>query len=251
MERHFPAFVTLHKHGDLEGAAAFAAWRQTETIVTRSREDILARIQVALASRAAEELFLDVSLSGVTGDLASATQLAASYVGMYGMDGTFTSVLAFAGTPFEKAVSVPKSAERIEAVLQSQFKAVKRLFQEHSEALMAVAESLIERDELVADEIKQLIDEADARRVNKIVNSQFEELLGTGNGNGHSNGTNGNGYALIGGHNNDSNGSGNGNLIEAPKTDSTTLPSADSERGNIPGMQTRLDDDGLLFYLEG
>jgi cell division protease FtsH len=251
MERHFPAFVTLHKHGDLEGAAAFAAWRQTETIVTRSREDILARIQVALASRAAEELFLDVSLSGVTGDLASATQLAASYVGMYGMDGTFTSVLAFAGTPLEKAVSVPKSAERIEAVLQSQFKAVKRLFQEHSEALMAVAESLIERDELVADEIKQLIDEADARHVNKIVISQFEELLGTGNGNGHSNGTNGNGYALIGGHSNDSNGSDNGNLIEGPKTDSTTLPSADSERGNIPGMQTRLDDDGLLFYLEG
>jgi hypothetical protein len=56
---------------------------------------------------------------------------------------------------------------------------------------------------------------------------------------------------LIGGHSNDSNGSDNGNLIEGPKTDSTTLPSADSERGNIPGMQTRLDDDGLLFYLEG
>src|SRR5260221_12060505 len=57
MERYFPAFVTLHKHGDLEAAAAFAAWRQTETIVTRSRGDILAGIQVALASRAVEELF--------------------------------------------------------------------------------------------------------------------------------------------------------------------------------------------------
>ncbi|MBV9020051.1 MAG: AAA family ATPase, partial [Ktedonobacteraceae bacterium] len=56
MERYFPAFVTLHKHGDLEGAAAFAAWRQKETIVTQSKQDILARIQVSLASRAAEEL---------------------------------------------------------------------------------------------------------------------------------------------------------------------------------------------------
>lgn len=247
MERHFPAFVTLHKHGDLEGAAAFAAWRQTETIVTRSREDILARIQVALASRAAEELFLDINLSGVTGDLASATQMAASYVGLYGMDGTFTSVLAFAGTPLAQSVGVSKAAERVEAVLQSQFKAVKRLFQQHSEAVMAIAEALIERDELVADEIKQLIDEADASHVNKIIISEFEELLG--NGNGHSNGKNGNGHILAGSLSNGSNGSGS--LIEAPKVDSSSLPDVDTATNYIPGIQSPLDDDGLLFYLEG
>lgn len=247
MERHFPAFVTLHKHGDLEGAAAFAAWRQTETIVTRSREDILARIQVALASRAAEELFLDINLSGVTGDLASATQMAASYVGLYGMDGTFTSVLAFAGTPLAQSVGVSKAAERVEAVLQSQFKAVKRLFQQHSEAVMAIAEALIERDELVADEIKQLIDEADASHVNKIIISEFEELLG--NGNGHSNGKNGNGHVLAGSLSNGSNGSGS--LIEAPKVDSSSLPDVDTATNYIPGIQSPLDDDGLLFYLEG
>ena len=88
MDRYFPAFVTIHQHGDLEGAAAFAAWRQTETIVTWSKEDVLARIQVSLASRAAEELFLDVNLNGVTGDFAGATELATRYVGLYGMDGT-------------------------------------------------------------------------------------------------------------------------------------------------------------------
>ncbi|HEV2656553.1 MAG TPA: AAA family ATPase, partial [Ktedonobacteraceae bacterium] len=68
MERYFPAFVTLHMHGDLEGAAAFAAWRQKETIITNNKDDVLARIRVALASRAAEEMFLDVQLNGVTGD---------------------------------------------------------------------------------------------------------------------------------------------------------------------------------------
>src|SRR5947209_17527439 len=93
MDRYFPAFVTIHQHGDLEGAAAFAAWRQTETIVTWSREDVLARIQVSLASRAAEELFLDVNLNGVTGDFAGATELATRYVGLYGMDGTLSSYL--------------------------------------------------------------------------------------------------------------------------------------------------------------
>ena len=71
----------------------------------------------------------------------------------------------------------------------------------HSEAVIAVAEALIEREELVADEIKQLIDEADSRKVMKSVLNDFEPLLSlpestnghatvtNGNGNGHSNGT--------------------------------------------------------------
>src|SRR5437588_7571906 len=138
MDRYFPAFVTIHQHGDLEGAAAFAAWRQTETIVTWSKEDVLARIQVSLASRAAEELFLDVNLNGVTGDFASATELATRYVGLYGMDGTLTSYIPFMSVGGGVA-GVPKLSERVEAVLQSQFNDVKRLLQAHSAAIMAVA----------------------------------------------------------------------------------------------------------------
>jgi cell division protease FtsH len=218
MDRYFPAFVTLHMHGDLEGAAAFAAWRQKETIITSSREDVLARIQVALASRAAEELFLDVSLNGVAGDFASATQIASAYVGVYGMDGTLTSSLGFASLLGGNPVQPPKLSERVEAILQSQFKAVKRLFQEHREAVIAVAEALIERDELVADDIKQLIDEADAKRVANKLLAEFEPLLGSnGNGNGHHNG---NGYGedgltFVGGSTNGGNGNGNDTGIES------------------------------------
>ncbi len=248
-ERHFPAYVTVHQRSDLEGAAAFAAPRPKETIKTQSREDILARMQVSLAARASEELFLDLKMSGVTSDFATATHLAANYVGLYGMDGTITSYLPFTGLGGTPA-GIPKFADRVEAVLQSQMRAVKRLLQEHSEALIAVAEALIERDELIADEIKQLIDEADARRVNKIVISEFEELLGTGssNGNGHSNGKNGNGHLLVGSHSNGSNG---GNLIEAPQVDASSLSDVESMTSHMPGIQTPLDDDGMLFYLEG
>ncbi len=180
MERYFPAFVTLHMHGDLEGAAAFAAWRQKETIITNNKDDVLARIRVALASRAAEEMFLDVQLNGVTGDFASATQTAAFYIGAYGMDGTLSSFLAFSnGLGGVNPSAIPNFAERVENVLQTQIKAVKQLFHEHSEAVIAVAEALIEREELVADEIKQLITEADARQVARKVISEFAPLLGT------------------------------------------------------------------------
>jgi cell division protease FtsH len=241
MDRYFPAFVTIHQHGDLEGAAAFAAWRQTETIVTQNKEDVLARIQVSLASRAAEELFLDVSLNGVTGDFASATELATRYIGIYGMDGTLTSYIPFLATGGGVA-GVPKLTERVEAILQSQFKAVKRLFQEHREAVMAVAESLIERDELVAEEIKQLIDEADAKRVLKTVLADFEIVAG--NGNGHTNG-----YALVGDHSN-----GNSNdqlLIDAPKTETVENFSPGGETGIVTTSEIISKDSGPFFFMGG
>ncbi len=241
MDRYFPAFVTIHQHGDLEGAAAFAAWRQTETIVTQNKEDVLARIQVSLASRAAEELFLDVSLNGVTGDFASATELATRYVGIYGMDGTLTSYIPFLATG-GGVTGVPKLTERVEAILQSQFKAVKRLFQEHREAVMAVAESLIERDELVAEEIKQLIDEADAKRVLKTVLADFEIVAG--NGNGHTNG-----YALVGDHSN-----GNSNdqlLIDAPKTETVENFSPGGETGIVTTSEIFSKDSGPFFFMGG
>ena len=236
MDRYFPAFVTLHMHGDLEGAAAFAAWRQKETIITNSKEDVQARIRVALASRAAEELFLDVNLNGVTGDFASATQLATMYVGAYGMDGTLSSILAFpqlagggGGMP------IPKIAERVEAVLQAQMKEVKQLFRNHSEAVIAVAEALIEREELIADEIKELIDEADSRKVIKSVLNDFEPLLGLPESkNGHAVATNGNGH---------SNGTG---AIAAPRIIDSTL---NSERNNFQ-IPPDLEGNDIARFIE-
>ena len=245
MDRYFPAFVTIHQHGDLEGAAAFAAWRQTETIVTLTKEDVLARIQVSLASRAAEELFLDVNLNGVTGDFASATELATRYVGLYGMDGTLTSYLPLLSTGGGMA-GVPKLSERVEAVLQSQFQAVKRLFKDHREAVMAVAEALIECDELVAEEIKHLIDEADAKRVLKTVLADFEVVAS--NGNGHTNGHT-NGYAKVGESN-----KGNGNdqtIVDAPKTDGIEQFTSIREENIIKTNNMYPNDTDPFFFMGG
>src|SRR5947209_6533874 len=189
-ERYFPAYVTIHQRSDVEGAAAFAAPRPKESIKTQTREELLARIQVSLAARATEELFLDLHMVGAVGDLEHATEAAVLYVGLCGMDGTLTSIKNNLAKPHD-------FDERVEVILQSQFKAVKHLLRDHSEALITISEALIEREELVAEDIKQLIDEADARRVAKTVLSEFEPLLGaSSNGrsgatvtNGHGNGS--------------------------------------------------------------
>jgi ATP-dependent Zn protease len=222
MDRFFPAYVTLHRHTGEEGAEAFAAYRQKETVKTRNKEEVLAIIKMSLASRASEELFLDVNLNGVAGDFKSATDLAALYVGVWGMDGTFTSKANSLG------VDVPRYGERVEDLLQKQFKEVKQLFQDHNEAVIAVAEALIEHDELLADEIKRLIDEADARRVAKQVISEFEPLLLAGH-----NGNDSNGHTLVNGHS-------NGRALPAPHVANSPLNSVEGtasplmEHGNEP-----------------
>jgi len=234
-DREFPAYVTIHQRSDMEGAAAFAHGRPKETIKTRSKEDLLAGIQISLAARASEELFLDLNQWGAIGDLEHATAIAAEYVGACGMDGTLISY-----RPFGDPTKLPKFSERVEAVLQSQFKAVKRLLQEHSEALIAIAEALIERNELVAEEIEQIIQEADARRVSRVVISDFEPILGNGHGNG------GHGYVLAGSHGNGS--SSDGHVIEAPRADSQPLTSTGDQAS---GTQLPPENPGPLFFIGG
>jgi cell division protease FtsH len=237
-DRYFPAFVTIHLHGELEQALAFAHARPKESVKTASKEDVLADIQVSLAARASEELFLDLNMTGVTGDLHQATNRAAVYVGLCGMDGTLISKANDLG------VDVPKLNERVEAVLQSQFKAVKRLLQEHSEALIAIAEALIEQDELVAEQIKQLIDEADAKRVLKNVLADFDVVAS--NGNGHTNGKT-NGYALVGEHSN-----GNDQtIIDAPKTDGVEHFSPMSETDIMKTKDIFPKDVDPFFFMGG
>ncbi|HEY6407043.1 MAG TPA: hypothetical protein VIY29_06220, partial [Ktedonobacteraceae bacterium] len=231
-ERYFPAYVTIHMRSDIEGAAAFALPRPKESIKTLSKEDILGRIQVALAARATEELFLDLNMNGVGSDLQQATTNAFAYVGLWGMDGTLASARV-------SEVPQTKLDERVENLLQAQFKAVRKLLQDHSEALIAVAEALIERDELVADEIKQLIDEADARQVTEEVLSDFEALLG--NGNGHSNGKNG--YALVGGN-------GSGSLVDRPKAGSSPSSSILPVSNEVDSVEDPIIHGGTLPFID-
>jgi ATP-dependent Zn protease len=238
-ERYFPAYVTIHMRSDVEGAAAFVLPRPKESIKTLSKEDILARIQVALAARATEELFLDLNMNGVGSDLQQATTNAFAYVGLWGMDGTLASARV-------SEVPQTKLDERVENLLQAQFKAVKKLLQDHREALIAVAEALIERNELVAEEIKQLIDEADAGKVAKEVLNDFEALLGSSNGNGHNGYSKGkNGYALVGG-----NGNGSTPLIERPKAGSTPSTTPLSPSNEAESLERPFPKEGTLPYID-
>ncbi|HET9111945.1 MAG TPA: hypothetical protein VFN78_14040, partial [Ktedonobacterales bacterium] len=130
-----------------------------EEIVTQSAEEVFARIEVSLASRAAEELFLQARLNGVGGDLANATQLALQYVAHWGMGDTFFSAAATMAP--ERMYTDPALREQAERLLRQAYNDVRALLERRRKAVIAVAEALLEREELDSDEIEQLIHEAE------------------------------------------------------------------------------------------
>ena len=142
--------VTIIRHGN---ALGFAAWKPQEEIYTSSKEELRNRLQIALGSRAAEELFLDIQMSGVTGDLQSATSIAAYMVGAYGMDNSFYSYLAFG----PEAMRSGELKKQIEAILAEEYRRVKHLLDQNREAVIAIAEALILRNELTDIDVNDIL----------------------------------------------------------------------------------------------
>ncbi len=153
--------ATIVRHGR---ALGMVAPKPVEERYTETKEEILAEIQVALASRAAEELFLGTQMSGVTNDLQQATRLAQAYLGIYGMGGTFYSYLAgpnmLAGTP---------DRHRVEALLDEQYLRVKTLLALHSEAVHAIAQALLTQEELLGEDVLRIIEEKERERLSQDV----------------------------------------------------------------------------------
>ena len=142
--------MTIIRHGN---ALGFAAWKPEEEIYTQSKEELLGRLQIALASRGAEELFLGIQMSGVTGDLASATGIATYMVGAYGMDNSFYSYLAFG----PEAMRGGDMKKQVEAILAEEYRKVKHLLEQNRHAVIAIAEALILRNELTDIDVNDIL----------------------------------------------------------------------------------------------
>ncbi|KAB8143337.1 AAA family ATPase [Chloroflexia bacterium SDU3-3] len=154
--------VTIIRHG---GALGLAAPKPVEETYTSTKEEELTNIQISLASRAAEEIFLGVQMTGVTGDLQSATVSAALIVGAYGMDSSFISYLpmGFSGM-LQATMSNPELKARMDRILNEQYARVKALIEQNKEAVSAIAEALILRNELTDIDVAEILARVEAER---------------------------------------------------------------------------------------
>src|SRR5215470_14952854 len=144
LKRHRVARATIEARHDI-GAAALVSMKPLEEIHTQTKDELLASIQISLASRASEQIFLGPGeeMSVASGDLASATQVAEAMIKLFDMNGSLVSYggMLGAGGPFG---SIGGGGGRdVDRLLDQQFKRVKMLLEEHRAAVTAVAEALI------------------------------------------------------------------------------------------------------------
>ena len=124
---------------------------------TRHARQIETDIMVSLGSRAVEEVILETKMAGASSDLANASRLALYYCADLGMGSSLLVV------PTNTAMGYPMPVARMaDSLLDTLMAETKRLMSEKEYAVHAVAQALLERGELIGDELEDVFRKADA-----------------------------------------------------------------------------------------
>ncbi|MGZ4130066.1 MAG: AAA family ATPase [Actinomycetota bacterium] len=194
--------ITIQKR---ESALGLVSTQEIEEMFLRTQKQLLARIQVSLAGLVGEEIWFGQTTTGPSSDLVNATRNAAAYVGLFGMGKSLVSVGAMAptmmdGDPIRAVLSDPERRKEIDALLEECRNRVRTLLQQKRHAVEGVRDALLEREELIGDEIEALMADLGEREPIEVPamlptsgngHDGGPLALGDGTGNGH--GPNGSG----------------------------------------------------------
>jgi len=151
------------------GALGLLAHGDREDVYTRSRAEMRALLQIALAGQCAEEIFFGDVSTGPGGDLLYATNAAAEMVGAHGMDGSLLSYAAVQSSSFSdtnlvgRVLADDRGRDAVEALLQEQKRLSRAVLEAHRHLVEALRDALLEREELVGHEITDVLQAAQLR----------------------------------------------------------------------------------------
>jgi ATP-dependent Zn protease len=140
------------------GALGLLGHADDEERFTKSRSELLSLIRISFGGMVAEEIAFGESGTGPSGDLEEATKVAATMVGSLGLGGSLLSL----GTEdlVAKVLDDDRSRAAAEAILTEAKADADRLLRSHGTIHAALRDALLERDELVGEEILDVIREA-------------------------------------------------------------------------------------------
>jgi cell division protease FtsH len=148
-------------------ALGLLAHNDSEERWTRTRTELLAFLRIACAGMAAEELWFGESTTGPGSDLVGATGIAAQMVGALGMADSMISYVAMEEglndrNVVARVLSDPDGRERTEKLLRDAKAAVKEQLDGNRALVEALRDALVEREELLGDEILEVLQRAEA-----------------------------------------------------------------------------------------
>ena len=148
-------------------ALGMLAHGDREDVYTRSRSELLRLMQIAFGGQVAEELFFGDVSTGPAGDLMYATSVAAEMVGSAGMTGSLISFRAIQNSGFGDTNIVGRvlgdrdGRAAVEKLMAEQKGVVVSLLTQHRDLVEALRDALLERSELIGDEIVDVLRKAE------------------------------------------------------------------------------------------
>jgi len=150
--------LSIIKRGQALGLLAHS---DLEERFTNTKSEIEARIMISFGGMVAEELFFGESGTGPAGDLQAATAAAAQMVGSFGMAGTLISYDLMGGMPGASVVAKVLASEEgknaVEEILTAAKAEVTTLLADNRHLIEGLRDALLERDELIGQEILDVI----------------------------------------------------------------------------------------------
>ena len=151
-----------------ESALGLVSYQEKEERYVRTRSDVMARIKTTLAAGAAEKIWFGETTTGVSSDLRQATWAAATMVGLFGMGeelysfGTIPNEFA-GGSSIGALLRDSEVREEANKLLLQARAEIEELLREKSAIVEGVRDALLEREEIVGEEIEKLFAELEAR----------------------------------------------------------------------------------------
>jgi cell division protease FtsH len=144
------------------GSLGLLAHGDLDEVYQRSRSELHALIDIAMGGMVAEELWFGESGTGPSGDLLAATRIAAEIVGAAGMAGSLVSLAAVQNGPFSdtnlvgRVLSDTQARPEVDRILTISKARVRALLGANGHIVEALRDALVERDELIGEEILEV-----------------------------------------------------------------------------------------------
>jgi ATP-dependent Zn protease len=146
-----------------KGSLGLLAHGDRDEVYTRTRSEMVGLIDIALGGMCAEELYFGESGTGPGGDLAAATQIACEVVGSVGMGGSLVSLAAVQEGALNtsnlvgRVLADPYTRPEVDRLLAQAKAGVRALLGANRHLVDALRDALLERDELIGEEITAVL----------------------------------------------------------------------------------------------
>ncbi len=163
------------------GNALGAAWYLPEERQLTTKEQLLDEMCSLLGGRAAEELFTGHISTGAMNDLERSTKMAQSMIAYYGMSDVLPNICYYDNNEYSFVKPYSSETDRlidgeVLKMINEQYARAKALLEEHREGHNALAELLIAREVIFAEDVEKIFGKRPwASRSEEIMESKREE----------------------------------------------------------------------------